>query len=85
MTRKTPDFYWTMNAPFVNLIPLNEQSEDAWREIAASFPQGAIPFFAWDSVRKQLQEAGYRVHKTPRPKKSDISDEQLLAELGVEL
>lgn len=67
-----PDFHYTTNGFYFNLIPLNTQAEDAWRKIDEVFEGGSIPFSAWEGVRKQLKSAGYSVIKAKKATKKEM-------------
>lgn len=79
----TADLTYRFDGNWYHLLPQNEQAENAWRLIAASFDSGVVPVSAWASVWAQLRHAGYSVRKAGAGAvKHAISDDDLLAELA---
>lgn len=78
------DLYYTTDGFFVTLIPNTEDGEYIWNEIANSFEGAArFPAHMKPSIFAQIKDAGYTVCKAPKVKFDNISDDELLAELGV--
>ena len=60
--------------------PVGEEAIDAYKKISEVFPGCDIPLTAWNSVRKQLRDAGYKV-RIFRPEKFTGKDEDELNRL----
>lgn len=76
------DIFFRDDFPFVRIMPESKAGESAFRVIAAVFDGGVIPITAWPSTRSQLKQAGLSVRKR-QPVKPALSDDELLAQLGL--
>ena len=76
------DLSYKDDFPFVRIMPESKAGETAFNAIAAHFDGGVIPVTAWPGTRAQLKQAGLSVRKR-QPLKLALSDDDLLAELGL--
>lgn len=75
------DLTYTQDKMFTRFFPESKAGKDAWNEMASKMDGVAAVFnFEANNVILQLRKAGYKVGKARATK---ISDDELLAALGV--
>lgn len=62
------DFYYINKGFYYSLIPRNDQAVKAYNQGAKLLDMSNIPLSAWNSVKWQLQQAGYKIRKAPKQK-----------------
>jgi hypothetical protein len=77
------DLTYTTDGMFTRFFPESTQGEAVWNEMASKMDGvAAVLNFEAKAVIAQMRQAGYKVAKA-KPVKLDMSDEELLAALGV--
>ena len=77
------DFYYRTNGLHYSLEPRNNQAVVAYNEGSKLLNMSNIPLSAWNSVKWQLKQAGYKIRKAPKLKPLTTKElDKLLEELG---
>ena len=75
------DLTYTTDGFYISVFAETETGRAAFNDICKYFPNGKLPAHMLSSLKSQLRIAGISFRKS-KPKKSKVSDEQLLRELG---
>jgi len=77
------DISYTTDKMFTRFMPESKAGEDVWREMASKMGGvAAVLNFEAKAIIAQMRAAGYKVGKA-KSVKMDMSDDELLAALGV--
>ena len=77
------DFYYRTNGFYYSLEPRNNQSIVAYNHGSNLMDMSNIPLSAWNTVKWQLKQAGYKIRKAPKLKPLKTKElDKLLEELG---
>lgn len=60
------DFYYRTNGFYYSLEPRNNQAIKAYNQGAKLIDMSNIPLSAWNSLKWQLKQAGYKIRKAPK-------------------
>lgn len=77
------DFYYTTNGFYYSLEPRNNEAIKAYNQGSKLIDMSNIPLSAFNSVKWQLKQAGYKIRKAPKLKPLTTKEmDKLLQELG---